>query len=162
MKSLEEVRENFKNKIRLNKNSKKLKNYSPRLYGIFTKLMLLLVIFLSFLIIIKGSPQYKKIITNKLFQENIPFMKINNLYTTYLGNLFPFSNMFLNTKPVFKEKLVYQDLSKYKDGVCLKVDKNYLVPVKESGIVIFIGEQEDYQKTVIIQEASGIEIWYVI
>ena len=42
----------------------------------------------------------------------------------------------------------------------LKVDKNYMVPALDSGIVVFIGDKEDYKDTVIVQQANGIDVWY--
>ena len=56
--------------------------------------------------------------------------------------------------------LTYKNKEKYEEGVKLTVDKNYLVPVNESGIVVFIGEKEKYGNTVIIQRVDGIDEWY--
>ena len=44
--------------------------------------------------------------------------------------------------------------------VKLKVDKNYLVPILESGIVVFIGDKEGYGKTIIIEQTDGVNAWY--
>jgi len=40
------------------------------------------------------------------------------------------------------------------------VDTNYLVPVIESGLVVFIGEKENYGNVIIIQGMDGVDIWY--
>ena len=42
----------------------------------------------------------------------------------------------------------------------LGVEKNLLVPVLESGMVIFVGEKDNYGSTVIIEQVDGIECWY--
>ena len=55
---------------------------------------------------------------------------------------------------------VYKDASIYKKGVKLNVDDNYLVPIIESGIVVFIGNKDDYGKTVIIEQVDGVNVWY--
>ena len=47
----------------------------------------------------------------------------------------------------------------YKEGVKLKLQNN-LVPVSESGIVVFIGEKESFGNVVIIQRVDGIDQWY--
>ena len=74
----------------------------------------------------------------------------------HFGDILPFQNIVKdNTKLVFNENLVYEDASVYKDGVKLKVDSNYLVPIIESGIVVFIGEKDDYGKTVIIEQVEN-------
>ena len=61
---------------------------------------------------------------------------------------------------VFNEKLTYLSKNKYLDGVKLKVNTNYLVPIIESGIVVYIGEKEGYGNTIIIQGADFTDIWY--
>jgi len=124
------------------------------------KLMILIILFLLVLIYTKSSEQNKVNLYENLFSKNISFATINNLYTKYLGGILPFESFFNNHKPVFNEQLVYNEESIYKDGVKLKVDNKYLVPILEDGIVIFIGEKEDYGKTVIIQQKNGIDIWY--
>ena len=35
-----------------------------------------------------------------------------------------------------------------------------MVPVIESGIVVFIGDKDDYGKTVIIEQVDGVDTWY--
>ena len=45
---------------------------------------------------------------------------------------------------------IYQKANSYLDGVKLKVSANYMVPVLESGIVIFMGEKDGYGNTVVI------------
>ena len=67
---------------------------------------------------------------------------------------------FNDSKMVFNEKLTYLSKNKYLDGVKLKVNTNYLVPIIESGIVVYIGEKEGYGNTIIIQGADFTDIWY--
>lgn len=35
-----------------------------------------------------------------------------------------------------------------------------MVPTLESGIVVYIGEKEDYGTTVIIDQIDGVEVYY--
>ena len=35
-----------------------------------------------------------------------------------------------------------------------------MIPTLESGIVVFIGEKEGYNKTIIVQGIDGVDIWY--
>ena len=65
-----------------------------------------------------------------------------------------------DTYPVFKEKLEYNDISKYLNGVKLEVGDNYLVPVINSGLVLYIGQKDGYNNTVIIEGENGVDIWY--
>ena len=62
--------------------------------------------------------------------------------------------------PVFKEELEYSNISIYHDGAKLQVANNYLVPIQQEGLVIYIGEKENYGNVVIIEGIDGIDIWY--
>ena len=42
----------------------------------------------------------------------------------------------------------------------LSVDKNYLVNVQESGIVVFIGNKDNYGNVIIVEQVNGIDMWY--
>lgn len=46
------------------------------------------------------------------------------------------------------------------DGVSLKVSSDYLVPVINGGLVVFVGEKEGYGKVIIIEQEDGIDCWY--
>ena len=116
---------------------------------------------LALLIFLKYDKNNKQIIYKYLYENNINFATLNNWYQKHFGDILPFQNIVKdNTKLVFNEDLVYKDASVYKDGVKLNVDSNYLVPIIESGIVVFIGDKDDYGKTVIIQQVDGVDVWY--
>ncbi|MDD2489940.1 MAG: M23 family metallopeptidase [Bacilli bacterium] len=155
-KRISKKRKSFNQKI--NKNI--LKNNYPWTYIFLSKIMILLVIFLSLLIYLKNNPTQKLYLYDQIFGNNFPFAKVNNVYQKYFGNILPFQDIFNRYKTVFEEKLVYQEANIYKDGVVLTVNPNYLVPIQENGIIIFIGDKEDYGKTVIVQQANGIDLWY--
>ena len=126
------------------------------------KCLLSLLLLISTLCIIKVYPDTKDVIEQKVFKENISFAKINSIYQKYFGSILPIDSLIVEpTKTVFDEKLVYQSEEKYKEGVKLTVDKNYLMPVLESGIVVFIGNKDNYGQTIIIQQVDGIDTWYV-
>ena len=111
------------------------------------------------LILIKSNKEFKTNFYKQVYGTNFSFSKINNLYNKYIGKL-DIVDKVATTEPVFSEKLEYKKEEKYKDGVSLSVNKNYLVPIQESGVVVFIGEKEDYGNTVIIQRLDGIDQWY--
>ena len=83
-------------------------------------------------------------------------------YNNCLGNirLNIIEKVIQEEKPVFNEKLTYKKHNTYKDGCVLTVDKNYMVPALESGVVVFLGEKEDYGTTIIIEQIDGIEVFY--
>lgn len=146
-----------------NKNLKKEKKFSfKRHVTIFaSKVLICLLIILALLIIVKKEPSLKQKINNKLFSSNFSFAKVNEWYKNTFGEVLPFDKIVVDdTVAVFNEKLTYTKESLYKDGVKLDVSNNYLVPILESGIVVFIGEKENYGNTIIIQQVNGIDVWY--
>ena len=123
----------------------------------------LLVVFLTLLVLIfiKKDPQFKTDFYKFVYNSHFSFAIFNDVYEKYMGNPLPFKDLLVQgTEPVFNEQLVYKETNIYKDGVELKVDKNYMVPALDSGIVVFIGDKEDYKDTVIVQQANGIDVWY--
>lgn len=125
------------------------------------KILLTVVITLVVLITLKSNMKLKTEFYRYVFDTNFDFATVNQVYKKYIGSDIPFQNLFVKqTKEVFQEKLKYKDAHVYKDGVKLLVDDSYLVPVQQSGIVVFVGEKEGYGNTVIIQQVDGIDLWY--
>lgn len=142
-----------------NKNSDN-NNRNRFLYKSITKILICLIIFVSLLITIKIKPNLKDKIYDAVYEDQFSFSYVNNLYKKYFGNVLPFENIAPVDDSVFNEKLEYDEANLYKDGVSLSVTKNYLVPIIESGIVVFIGEKENYGNTIIVQQINGIDVWY--
>ena len=82
------------------------------------------------------------------------------MYNKYFGSIVPLKNMGSDEKTVFNEKMTYEEIKNYQNGYELTVQNNYLVPVINSGIVVFIGEKDNLGNTVIIQGIDGIDYWY--
>lgn len=125
-----------------------------------SKCLVSIVIFLLLLIISNKNISLKEKINNKVFKNNISFATINSWCKNKLGGILPFDKVVTPDVSVFNEKLTYKKQSLYKDGVKLTVEDNYLVPIIESGIVVFMGEKEEYGQTVIVQQVNGIDVWY--
>ena len=123
----------------------------------FSKLLISIVLTLIVLIVIKSSSNFKTIFYKEVYTTNISFAPLTNLYNKYIGNLDMFNN--LSTEAVFNEQLLYTNKESYLDGVKIELDSN-LVPINESGIVVFIGEKEGYGNTIIIQRIDGVDEWY--
>ena len=114
----------------------------------FFKLLVTIVITLILLILIKGNNSFKKKFYKYVYENNISFAKFNKLYMEKFGNILPID--INDTKPVFNEELLYEEKEKYLDGVKLKVDSNYLVPALLDGVVVFVGEKDEYGNVVIV------------
>jgi len=124
-----------------------------------SKLLISVLITLIILILIKQSSVFKTNFYKYTYGTNISFAKFNEFYNKYIGSN-KIVDSLARTEPVFSEKMTYESVNKYLDGVVLNVKKNYLVPIEESGVVVFIGEKEGYNNTVIIQRIDGIDEWY--
>ena len=130
------------------------------LRSLILRSLTVIVLFLILAILSKSSITYKDVIVSNIYEKNISFAKIKKLYTKYLGGIVPLDKTIDNEIAVFNEELTYDNASIYHDGVKLEVQNNYLVPIQEEGMVIFIGEKENYGNVVIIEGIDGIDIWY--
>ena len=89
--------------------------------------------------------------------ESIPFTKIKGWYEDLFGEVLPKND---NNQMVMNGHLVYKSIESYKDGEVLSLSSNTLINNLTSGVVVFVGEKDDYGETVIIQGVDGVDIWY--
>lgn len=150
----------YMKKINKSKNNELVSDIKKYVKNFLYRSLICLSLFLLLAIVCKIDTKYKDIIKKNIYETNISFTSIKNFYSKYLGGVSILDNFVSNTKPVFNEKLVYKSSSKYYNGVKLEVENNYLVPVLKSGIVVFIGEKENYGNVIIIQGMDGVDIWY--
>ena len=134
------------------KDYKKLKKY-------ISKILISIIFLLVSIIYIKLSDNNKKFYESIFLENSISFTKVNDWYQKYFGNVIPVPNVVDDT-PVFNEDLTYKDKTDYLNGSLITVSNDYMVPVMQSGIVVFIGEKEGYNNTIIIQGIDGVDIWY--
>ena len=156
-------------KLKMQMKEKKYKKYDEKknktdtnfFYKFGLKILTIILLTIITLIVLKKYPKLKDKFYEEIYEKNISFASINHLYKNFFGNPIPFSDYFESKiKPVFHEKLTYYKSEDYLDGVKLIVDKNYLIPSLESGMVIFIGDKDNYPNTVIIEQVNGINVWY--
>ena len=148
-------------KSKIKKKNKKTNKNRSSLYGFISKLLITIILTLITLILLKSNNKLKTFFYNKVYDNNISFATINKWYENHFGSSIPFKELVeKDTKAVFNNKLEYSKKEKYLDGVKLSVDKNYLVPILESGMVVYIGKKEEYGNTVIVQQVNGVDVWY--
>lgn len=138
------------------KNTKKKKSF---FISFLNKILVCLILVISCLIMMKKNNEFYNFMSTKVFKDNISFAYLNNLYNKYFGSVLP-SYSSEDTETVFNEKLTYQSYNSYYDGYKLIVNDKYLVPIIESGIVVFIGDIDNYGYTIIIEGIDGVDIWY--
>ena len=122
------------------------------------KILLVVIMVLFGTLIINKSNNIKDIVYDNVYVNYLNLAHIKSMYNTYLGNVIPFQNT-IKDEMVFNEKLKYRDKSKYNNGVKLTLSNN-IVSILDSGIVIFIGNKDGFNKTVIIENPDGVEEWY--
>ncbi len=145
-------------KIKKEIKKNKKENIKNKILKYINKVLVVVLFTLFILTMLKSNEQFKTNFYSLVFEKNFSFVQVNEIYKKYFNDILPIN---LETEQqVFEETLVYNDTSIYLDGVKLIVDSNYLVPVLENGMVIFIGEKEGYGETVIVEQVNGIETWY--
>ena len=131
------------------------------LYKYIIKCLITIIITLFLLILLKKDNNFKSNFYKEVYEKNFSFAVLNNYYEKLFGFPIPFiDNLDNSINPVFSEKLVYKEKEEYLDGVKFTVSDNYLVPVIESGMVVFIGDKENFKNTVIVSQVDGIDAWY--
>lgn len=131
------------------------------IFKTLSKICICTIVMLVIMILSKSYPSLKNSIYKNVFETNFSFATINETYKKLFGSSIPFEDLFSkNNQTVFSDKIEYKESSKYKDGVRLMVNDNYLVPILKQGLVVFIGDKEEYGNTVIIEQSDGIDVWY--
>lgn len=158
-KSLDKYYKN-KDKKNINSDNKSSNSISKWFYSFIVRSLSCCCLFLVVLILSKKSPSLLDDVKKYVYEDTFSFAVINKWYKEHFGDILPLEELIPNDVSVFGEKLVYSSVNLYKDGAVLSVDKGYLVPVLDDGIVIFVGEKEDYGHTVIVQQTDGVDVWY--
>jgi stage IV sporulation protein FA len=150
--------DDYMKKVRGKTEEKETKSYRKSL---IKRTLLTITIVLIILITCNMSKPAKKIINKYIFETNYNFSKINSLYKKYLLDIKEKTGIKDKTTPVNGNKVIeYTNIKEYKNGAELTVDDNYNVKMLESGLIIFIGEKEDYGNSVVVQQSNGIDVTY--
>ena len=123
---------------------------------IVSKLLLSIIFLLVSIILINKSTRVKEFY---LDNNSWCFTKFNSLYNKYFGSLVK-DYQVPDTSSVFNETLSYSHIEDYLNGSILSVSNNYLVPVIESGIIVYLGDKDSLRNTCIVQGVDGVDIWY--
>lgn len=152
------TKEDYLKRIKSNEKDNKL---SYRV-SIVKRTLLTAVVVLVILIICNLSTITKNIVKKELLERNYNFSKINSLYKKYIANFNPLSKKKSDdTELVSSSKgIEYSSSEDYLDGVKLNVSEEYPVKLLESGLVVFVGENEGYGMSVIVQQSNGIDVIY--
>lgn len=127
--------------------------------NIVLRVLITIIVTLILLIGFKMNNNFKKTFYHYVYEENFPFSVVKNFLQEKFGTSLTFDKI-VTDEEVFNEKLSYKDKSLYHDGVKLTVSSEYMIPSLESGLVVYIGEKENYKQVVIVQQMNGVDVWY--
>ena len=141
------------------KDNKSSKSNNNLFKNIVLRILITIIVTLILLIGFKMNNNFKKTFYHYVYEENFPFSVVKNFLQEKFGTSLTFDKI-VTDEEVFNEKLSYKDKSLYHDGVKLTVSSEYMIPSLESGIVVYIGEKENYKQVVIVQQMNGVDVWY--
>lgn len=126
--------------------------------NLITRILLSIIIFFGVIIFRNYSSNNEKLYNKYYVDNNISFSRFTKYYNKYFGKIIPMKEN--KTSPVFSEKMKYKSLSSRDNHYILKVDTNYLVPVINSGLVVYIGNKDNLCNTIIIEGIDEVDYWY--
>lgn len=142
---------------------KKIKKDDDKNYIWITKLLLSIIICLVCLIITNFNVELRNNFKKNFLEESINFVGFNKFYKKYIGS----ENIVNKDKDdtevvVVNNEIEFNNLDRIEvDGSYkIKVGDYYPVSFLESGLIVYIGDKDNYKNTVIIQGNDGVDIWY--
>lgn len=160
MNTVEECKMRMKRRRGLGENKKPSPESRTYVNMLITRVLVSVILFFGAIVLSNMTTWGREFIEKEVLTDSISFAGLAHFYDKYLGSIVPFDDILKDDATVFDEKLSYEEITNYKDGYELKVKKNYLVPVVNSGIVVFIGEKEGYGNTIIVQGIDEVDYWY--
>lgn len=121
-----------------------------------SKLLICIIVVLISLIYVNFGESNRSNFKKYVLDETINYQKFNAIYEKVIGKIKPSKK----EEMVFSENLKYENIVKEGNSYKLTVLPETMIPVLDSGIIVFIGEKENLGKTVIIQGNDGVDIWY--
>ena len=121
----------------------------------FTKILICLIILLTSLIYTSISENNLELFKKYVFNETFKFMDFRSFYNKYAGNIKNDS-----VQAVFKENSIYTNSTPFLEGESFIINSDEMIETISSGIVVYIGEKDSFNQTVIIQSSDGFDIWY--
>lgn len=136
-----------------------MNNKRKEINNFICKALSVVVIVLFGTLITNKNEIVKAGIYEKIYNSNISFAKLKSIYSEHIGSIIPFQEI-IKDQEVFDEKIRYKELNSFDNGVKLTLEDNYSIPILSDGIVIFIGNKDNLNKTVIIEDENGVDTYY--
>lgn len=160
MDELEIQKERLKRKHQNYKYQTHKNKTAPNYLGAsFTRFLLAVIFVLISSIYMNLSEQNRIEYKKQVFETNLSFTQINEWYEKIFGSALPI-DLNANTIPVNKTTNDFKEITKYQNGVECQTTKGSIISALNSGILVFLGEKENYGNVAIIQGIDGVDIWY--
>lgn len=127
--------------------------------SLFTRVLVSIILFLVTSIFINYSDKNLLFYKQNFYNKSFNFSYVNKLYNKYLGGILPFKNSY-NDQMVMKSEANYSNNEEYENGVKIIDLEGENIKALKSGIVVYIGQKENFNETIIIQGSDGIDYWY--
>lgn len=141
-------------------NVMKLKLKRTYISNLITRILLLIVFVLFLLIINKYNHALTLEFKNDLFNKSFNFIKINKISQKVLGKDVFYYQKNSGASQVLSSNFDSNLKEKYYEGEKMNVSTNLPIGSISSGVVVYIGDKDNYGNTVIIQGVDGYNIWY--
>lgn len=122
--------------------------------SLFLRILISIILFLTLSIIVNYSDKNLLFFKKNIYDKTFNFSGFTKIYNKYFGAILPEADDLV----VNKSELEFTEVNTYHDGAVLS-GVTAVAPFK-SGIVVFVGDKENYGKTIIIQGMDGIDYWY--
>lgn len=136
------------------KNVKKSKYIS----NLFSRVLLSIILVLLSAIYINIDEKHFNNYKKYIYTDSLSFNKISKIYNKIFGSEIPI-NIPKETKMVFNEGYDTNNIEKYEDGYKIKLDNNVINNLHD-GIVVYIGDKDNYDNTIVVSGTDGVDIWY--
>lgn len=131
--------------------------YKSSFKNVITKILLSVIFTFCTLIYIKIDDENAIYLKENLFTNSLSFTKFNNFYTDNFGAVTPYINEEI---AVFNNSNNFQVSDDYLDGEKITVGNGAVISSLIGGVVVYVGQKDGYNSTVIVQGNDGHDIWY--
>ena len=124
-------------------------------------ILLSFILILFCLILNKINPLFLTKIKDDLFNKSFNFVSVNKFSKKILGrDILYYQDVSNNLQEASLENVNFGSTHKYFNGEKYEVSRSLPIGSFQSGIVIFSGNKDHFNNTLIIQGVDGFNIWY--
>lgn len=151
----------LKKKIKKSEYNNEEKILKEKIMNFISRVLISALIFVLGLIFIKDDNKNKSWIYKNIYQDNITMVKVEKIYKKYVADFLEQKKEKDEILAVSKEGIYYEKIEEKENGVNLITGKDIIIPAFEEGIVLYIGDKDNYKDVLVIKQIDGTETWFV-